>query len=527
MFRFRLILVILVQFSFVLLLGTALYLGSIQVNEYFQRSKNAYETFSHYENLSEQAYRYFKQRFDRFIINKPSTEADDQLAKQRLDQVMVGLKEAVIKNTDGFFKAEDLQDKPQQLDKVARLAAFLDASDYRFNEIARLHQQGKIDSAVKALSLFSDQEIDLKFRPLIDSATHAEQSKANQLQADLQALIQKWQWFAVIVSILAALFSLISGILLIRSVKQPIEALMQGTDQIASGNLEHRIGIDGYDEFSYLARHFNQMAQELELQQAKLRDARAILEKRIEERTAKLHQLNTELKRMDANRQALLADISHELRTPITVIRGEAEVVLRGQDRHIDEYKDSLHRIAELAVQLAKYVSDLLFMARAETQNLQFDLFEMDLNALMLNVLEDFRMLTADKNLNVSYTGPDKAVPVLGDFQRLRQVLFILGDNACRYSRDGGTIHLALYVTAESVNFSVADQGIGIPAQDLPRIFERHFRSKNALDLRIDGSGLGLPMANTIIQAHGGNISVNSIENSGSTFTVSLPTISK
>jgi len=104
-------------------------------------------------------------------------------------------------------------------------------------------------------------------------------------------------------------------------------------------------------------------------------------------------------------------------------------------------------------------------------------------------------------------------------------LLFILGDNACRYSNPEGRITVKLWTAANQAHFSVADQGIGIPAQDLGRIFDRRFRSRNALDARDDGSGLGLPLARSILKAHGGDIAVDSIENAGSTFTVTLPMI--
>ena len=194
--------------------------------------------------------------------------------------------------------------------------------------------------AVQALSKFSEEEIDGKFQPLIDAAINAEREKAGKAKQELEDLVAQSRWIAILASLTAAMFSLTSGVLLLRGVRKPIEALMKGTDEIASGNLDYRIALDTRDEFAYLASHFNQMAQELELQQNKLREGRAVLEKRVAERTFELHRLNEELKRMDTARREFLADISHELRTPITVIRGEAEVTLRGQERDAEEYKD-------------------------------------------------------------------------------------------------------------------------------------------------------------------------------------------
>jgi len=526
MFRFRLAVAIVVSFCFVLLLGFALYWGSNQVARHFQRSQMAYEAFDRCERLSQEAYRHFKQRMDRLITASPAAEAGVESSKHRLYEAMQELRNTAVKTPIAESHTEDWQDKPAELERVAHFTAFLDSSEYRFDEVERLRQQGKNEMAVQALSKFSEEEIDGKFQPLIDAAINAEREKAGQAKQELEDLVAQSRWIAILASLTAAIFSLTSGALLLRGVRKPIEALMKGTDEIASGNLDYRISLDTRDEFAYLASHFNQMAQELGLQQNKLREGRVVLEKRVAERTFELHQLNEELKRMDNERREFLADISHELRTPITVIRGEAEVTLRGQDREAEEYKDALHRIVELAMQLGKYVNDLLFLARTETANLQFEWDSVDLTDLVAGAAENFQVMAEENSISVSLDAPTEPVWVRGDKQRLRQVLFILGDNACRYSTPGGHIAVALRVDGEMASFSLTDQGIGIPAQDLERIFDRHFRSRNALASRDDGKGLGLPMAKSILKAHGGSIKVTSIENSGSTFTVTLPLIS-
>ncbi len=521
MFRVHLALVIGISFSFVLAMGAVMYWGSHQVDGHFQRSQAAYEAFDRYERVSQEAYRYFKQQMDRLITGSPDANAGMETAKRRLFDAVQGLRNEAVENAgDG-----DNQDKPAELERVARLTAFLDASEYRFNEIERLSQQKKREAALQALSKFSGEEIDSKFQPIIDAAIQSERQKAAKTKRDLEKLVNRSRWLAIAVSVIAALFSLVSGMLLLRRMKRPIESLMLGTHEIASGHLSHRISLDSRDEFSYLASHFNKMAFELELQQDKLRDGRAELEHRVTERTSELHQLNEQLKRMDMERREFLADISHELRTPITVIRGEAEVTLRGKDRDIEEYKETLQRIIDLSMQLGKYVNDLLFLARIETAHLQFEVDRVNLTELVASSVDDIKVMAEDNALTVSLEASKQDFWVNGDKQRLRQVFFILGDNACRYSKPGGHISIALWAQGPSVCFSLSDQGIGIPNQDLQRIFERRFRSDNARCSRDDGSGLGLPLARSILKAHGGQITVQSLENAGSTFTVTLPRI--
>ena len=519
MFRFRLALVIGISFFFVLVLGVGMYWGSEQVSGHFQRSQAAYEAFDHYEQLSQEAYRYFKQQMDRLIIGDSSQQAELDKSKKRLLKAMQALRDQAVKQPTN----QQDQDKLAELERVANLTAFLEASDYRFNEVERLDKQGNHHLALMALSKFSVEEIDAKFRPLIDDAIHNERKKAAQAKQKLENLVSQSRWTAILASVIAAIFSLTAGILMLGQIKKPIEALMQGTDEIASGNLSYRISLKSSDEFAYLASHFNKMALELGLQQEKLRQHQAELEHRVEERTSELHHLNQELKHLDVERRDFLADISHELRTPMTVIRGEAEVTLRGPNRDAEEYKDTLHRIVDLSNQVGKYVNDLLFLAQAETANLQFEKDSLNLSDLLANSVEDFKVMAEANAIRLSFTGYEKAIWVNGDKQRLRQVLFILGDNACRYSKPGGQIRISFWLDTQHAYISIADQGIGIPSQDLEHIFDRHFRSQNARSLHSDGSGLGLPLAKSILKAHGGLISVDSAENRGSTFTISLP----
>jgi two-component system, OmpR family, sensor kinase len=523
MFRFRLTIVILVSFGFVLCLGVALYWGSSQATLYFQRSETAYMAFYDYERLSQEAYRHFKQRMDWLITNNPIAEAGVESSKHNLYKAMQELRNTAVKMPVAGENPEDWRNKPAELERVAHFTAFLEASEYRFNEIDRLRQLGKRGMAVQALSKFSEEEIDGKFQPMIDIAINSEREKARKAKEKLEGLVGQLHWIAILVSLTAAMFSLTFGVLLLRGVRKPIEALMKGTDEIASGNLDYRISLDTGDEFAYLATHFNQMAEEFSLQQEKLREGRDLLEKKVSERTFELHELNAELKRMDIARREFLADISHELRSPITVIRGEAEVTLREREPNVEEYKDTLRRIVELSMQLGKYVNDLLFLARSETANLQFEWSNVDLAELVASTVEDFQVMAQESSISFSLDIPKEPVWVRGDKQRLRQVLFILGDNACRYSNPGGHITVDLRVGAKETNFSISDQGIGVPAQDLERIFDRHFRSKNAVHSRNDGSGLGLPMAKSIMKAHEGYITVTSTENSGSKFIGTLP----
>ena len=525
MLRVRLALVIGILLCFVLSLGFALYWGSEKVALYLHRSEMAYETFDTYAQMSQEAYRHFKQRMDLLLVDREASAADVELSRRRLDDAIDRLKKSTVKEIGAVIDADDRRGQQGEPERVARLTDTLKAAMHQFDEVERLRQQGKRDKALLLLSKVLEEDIDRKFEPLIDASINGEREQALMARARLTALADQLRWIALLVACAAAIFSISAGALLFKGIRRPMEALMRGTEEIAAGNLDYRIAIESHDEFGYLARHFNQMSGELELQQEKLWEARAVLEQKVAARTLELNQLNGELQRMDQARRQFFADISHELRTPITVIRGEAEVTLRGRDKGAEEYKETLQRIRELSMQLGKLVNDLLFLARAETAHLQFEWQTLELGELVSGVVDDIRVLAREKAVEVSMSTPAEPVWVRGDKHRLRQVLFILGDNACRYSNADGQIGIALQTDEKDAKLTVQDQGIGIPAQDLEIIFDRYYRSTNARRSAEDGTGLGLPVAKSIIKAHGGQIAVTSAEGVGTTFTVTLPQI--
>lgn len=524
MLRARLALVSGVSLAFVVFLVLVLFRGTDRVSTYFHHTQAAYEAFDRYQELSHEAYRHFKQRMDLQLVDSPNSRSDVELSRQRVYAAIERLRNTVARNGDDVLSAPETA-RATSLEYVAKLTAFLESAMYRFDEAETLRREGKRPESLILLTKILEEDIDHNFQPLIDAAIAAERERALVARERMMALVDKLQWVGTLAASFAAVFSVVSGTLLFRSIRRPIEALMRGTDEIAAGNLDYRIALDSRDEFGYLAKHFDRMAEGLQEQQEKLVEASNVLEQKVEERTRQLHQAIEEQRRMDDARRQFFADISHELRTPLTVIRGEAEVTLRGRDRDAEEYKETLYRIQELAMQLNKLVNDLLFLARAETATLQFERERIDLTELLANVAEDIEVLAYDKSIAVTLDNHAGPVWVQGDKQRLRQVLFILGDNACRYSYPNGQITLGLRTDGSTATLTVNDHGIGIAPQELEMIFDRYYRSTNARRSAEDGTGLGLPVAKTIVKAHGGQISVTSAEGTGTTFTVQLPQI--
>lgn len=522
MLRVRLALVIGVSLGFVVFLVLVLFRGTDRVSAYFHRTQAAYEAFDRYQDLAHTAYRHFKQRMDLQLVDSPNSRSDVELSRQSLYAAIERLRDTVARNRDEAPPVGGPA-QPPSLEYIARLTAALESAMYRFDEAETLRREGKQPESLALLSKILEEDIDHNFQPLIDTAITGERGVALVARERMLALVDKLELVGTLAASFAAVFSIAAGTLLFRSIHGPIESLMRGTDEIAAGNLGYRIALERQDEFGYLSRHFDQMAEGLQRQQESLREASNVLEQKVEERTRQLHRAIEEQCRMDEARRQFFADISHELRTPLTVIRGEAEVTLRGRDRDAEEYKETLHRVRELAMQLGKLVNDLLFLARAETATLQFEQEPIDLAELLADVAEDIEVLAYEKSITVTLENAPAPVRVQGDRQRLRQVLVILGDNACRYSRPNGQITLRLRADGRLATLSVNDRGIGIAQQELEMIFDRYYRSGNARRSAEDGTGLGLAVARTIVKAHGGEIAAASSESAGTTFTVSLP----
>ena len=217
--------------------------------------------------------------------------------------------------------------------------------------------------------------------------------------------------------------------------------------------------------------------------------------------------------------QRLLADVSHELRTPLTAIRGNVDLMRRMGDAD----PESLEIIQEEIERMTRLVGDLLLLARADAGGLPLEKKKVELDNLLFEVYRQVRLL--ETAVEVKVTEVDQ-VCMLGDVDRLKQLLLNLISNAIKYTPDGGRVDVSLSKKNGWAYINIADTGMGIPAEDLPYIFDRFYRVDKARargQSGKGGAGLGLAIAKWIAQAHGGNIDVTSKVGEGTTFTIILP----
>jgi len=216
------------------------------------------------------------------------------------------------------------------------------------------------------------------------------------------------------------------------------------------------------------------------------------------------------------------ADASHELRAPISLIRTEAEIALR-RPRGEAEYRETLRHILLEAERTSSLVGELLTLARADSGRETLRIACVDLSAVVQEVGEQWLELMATRGLSFTQEVTRVETSVLGDRNALQRLLTVLLDNAVKYTPAPGRIELRLEATSSSAVIRVSDSGIGIALEDQPKIFERFYRVDKARSRDLGGAGLGLAIAQWIVQQHKGSISVQGSPGKGSTFVVELP----
>ena len=287
----------------------------------------------------------------------------------------------------------------------------------------------------------------------------------------------------------SALLVGISGWWLSRRELAPLGAVIQTAHRISSGELSHRIDAAGYSqEIRELAQAFNQMTARLEASFQQVRD--------------------------------FSDNVSHELRIPLSILRGQTELSLR-RSRSEADYRKMLESNLEEIQRMEKIVERLLFLSRADRREITLNVIPVDLHHLLASVADQFKVAAQEKQLHMLLDCPGP-MSVMGDELLLRELLLNLVQNAITYTPTGGEIALSMTRQPDWVTLAVADTGCGIPPEDIPKIFERFYKVDRSRASQ--GSGLGLSLCRWIAQAHGGTITVASTVGQGSRFTVWLPT---
>lgn len=291
--------------------------------------------------------------------------------------------------------------------------------------------------------------------------------------------------------LLAAAIALVLTFVLSRRMSSPIGALAATARRLGRGDLSQRVQLRDRGEVRELAQAFNSMAVDLE--------------------------------RLEQLRRNLVADVAHELRTPLSNIQGYVEAIRDGVMKPDGATLDSLNEEAAL---LSRLVDELQELSLAEAGELKLVYLEEDVTELIRRAAVSWQPQVVAKGMSLSVDLPDKLPSVNIDWQRINQVLHNLLENAVAHTGKGGIITVAAAERGDWVEISVSDTGEGIPAQDLPNIFERFYRVDRSRARATGGSGLGLTIAKRLVEAHGGKIEAQSKLGRGSRFSFTIPVLS-
>jgi len=299
----------------------------------------------------------------------------------------------------------------------------------------------------------------------------------------------------IFITTMALLIILAAGVgwFMARRAVSGVEAITQTAQSISGGTLGKRVPVKTRgDEIDQLAMTFNQMLDRIQT-------------------------LVTEIKEMSDN-------IAHDLKSPITRIRGIAEVTLTN-GKSMGEYENMAASTVEECDRLLDMINTMLMISKTESGVDKLSLEEIDLAGLVLQACELFEPTAEDKRVALSCDVPDKS-HLVGDNRMIQRMLSNLLDNAIKYTPSGGTVSVSVSENRErDIAITVKDTGFGISPNDLPRIFDRFYRCDQSRST--SGIGLGLSLARAIARAHGGDITVTSTPNQGSTFTATLPKSAK
>ena len=531
MFRLRLSLAFAVLVALVCIQAGFVYWGSNRVNDYAQHSRLASDILSELLELSASKQRLRVWASQQLMDANASPEVRDSLLArmQASTETLRNLARRDLSLWGGIAAREGVP-IPPEVDQLVAVSDLLNdniaAVRARLLKLAPLERGAEFASVWQELNEVFDKARGRDLRELINGAIERQRNAMPVARAATERGLDQLRQQTIGLAVLTLAAAIVLALYLNRRLQRPLDRLLEGTQALRAGALDHRIALGSHDEFGRVAEHFNAMAAELQRHRHDADAARRRLEEAVLERTGELSAAHEALQQVDQRRRQLLADLSHELRTPATAIRGEAEIALRGADRPPAEYRETLARIVGGVKQLAGVIDDLLLVARAEADQLAMRFGTVDLSELLGDAAETAGTLGARHNVRVALEPPEAGLPPVllqADADRLRQALVIVLDNAVRYSRDDATVRVSWQPTDGRVQVVVADEGIGIDADELPQVFERFVRGRRARLHRADGTGIGLSIAQAIVHAHHGRIDVESIPLQGTTVRIELP----
>lgn len=346
---------------------------------------------------------------------------------------------------------------------------------------------------------------------------HEESQEARLAVADLKRTVTT---LAVVIPILVGLLGAAGLTLIFARVAGPLQALETTVLNLGQDKGAPQVG--GFTEFRRLAAAFGRMNDQIAAQRATLQAINTDLERQVLERTAEIEAGREALAEIDRNRRLFFSKLGHELRTPATIIRGEAEVALRDPDASAARLREALAEVAANSQFLQRRLEDMLALARAEDGRVVLSRAPVDLSEVMRQAVAMAEPYVRASGLEVAARIEDDAGPgIEGDASWLLQAVLALVDNAAKFAAGAEPIRLGLSREGSDLVIAVADDGPGVDPVDLPRLFEDYYQT--AAGRARGGSGLGLSIARWVAEQHGGRIRAIPGAPSGLAVEIALP----
>lgn len=465
--------------------------------------------------LSSVSYRLFKQLTDELIFGAGANQAEVRNKRKIIQASLLRITELETKQREALGE----QVTKGSVEDTQALEQLLDSIITDFRAIIAQHNQGDLTKESR-LQYLLEVTIDNQFREAINAAVNRQSTVVTYLDAKIEATNQSILIYSIILATLSVPVVIYGCYWLLGILYQPLQSIRMGAESVATGNYDYRIP-SGFDkEFDDIATAFNTMAEALNQQKQQEKQYQQQLEFEVSQRTTDLTKANNQLRQNESARREFLADISHELRTPITIIRGESQVTLRQQADN-DALRETLEIVLEQSLALSKLVDDLLFVARTESGNLRVSAAKHDIHEFAAELQKRSNAMVASKPIQIALNTHISVETAVFDDERISQVLLILLDNAIKHSPSNSQINVDVVSNDAALTFTVTDSGPGMDEQHIERIFQRYFSASDSRSGQ--GNGLGLAIAKAIVDAHQGTISATNVTPTGCRFTVELP----
>ena len=442
-----------------------------------------------------------KQRLKVWFAQRMLTGDDDPQARQRLESAMqvsvVELRRLAIAPGAPPGESADIE---LVASNVAMLQAALAASE-------RLQAGLAPDRQWRTVMRAFDELAGRDMRELLRTAVSRVEAASRAESAAQAAVLARVRLANLLLAVLVVLVAGLSVVYFLRRIDRPVARLGQLSAALAAGDFTARSGLVGNDEFTHIGILLDSMAARLAEAQARSRGLQERLGTLVSERTRAVSQAYQSVLALEAGRRQFFAELSHELRTPVTVIRGEADLALRARAGW-PESAEALQRITAAAAELGARVQDLLDAARSGRVGYAFRLAPLALSAMVRPAVEQMQVLAQCRGVNLVFVEPPAmASPrVEADPERLRQALVILLDNALRHSPPGGRVQVRIAAEGEHWAVRVDDEGPGMSDAAIEQTFDPQAWGAPRAARDEGGLGVGLLIAQRILEAHRGSL---------------------